>query len=266
MRRARPLLPVFLVLILIAAMTAGCTRHRPRPTPTPAEELPAESTSTPAPTLSQPEPTFTPTVMAGEAALPTEEVPTPVPTLTPTILPAEETAEYTVQPGDTLFSIAQRLKTDIETLRRLNRLSGDTISAGQVLRVPAGALTAVPTATLVPGQAIEHVVQRGEYLALIADKYGVSVSAIVRANNLRNANFVYPGQKLIIPASDVVVATPTPASEASPTPFGRIHIVRRGETLQSIALKYGVTVRELSAANRIRNPNLIYVGQRLVIP
>ncbi len=175
-------------------------------------------------------------------------------------------AEYTVRPGDTLFSIAQRLKTDVDTLRRLNNLSGDTISAGQVLRVPAGALAGAPTATPVPRQAVEHIVQRGEYLALIANKYGVSVNAIVKANNLRNANFVYPGQKLIISAPGTAATTPTPISTAGTAASGRVHIVRRGETLQSIALKYGVTVRELSAANHIRNPNFIYVGQRLIIP
>ncbi|MCS7221447.1 MAG: LysM peptidoglycan-binding domain-containing protein [Anaerolineae bacterium] len=266
MRRARLLLSVSLILILVVAMTVGCTRHRPRPTPTPVGELSTELTPTPAPTLSRPEPTFTPTMAAEEIASPAGEAPTPVPTPTSAVPPIEKTAEYTVQPGDTLFSIAQRLRTDVDTLRRLNRLSEDTISAGQVLQVPAGALTAASTATPVPGQVIEHVVQRGEYLAIIANKYGVSVSSIVRANNLRNANFVYPGQKLIIPAPGTTMTAPTPTRTAGSAASGKIHVVRRGETLQSIALKYGVTVRELSAANRIRNPNLIYVGQRLVIP
>jgi lysozyme len=132
--------------------------------------------------------------------------------------------------------------------------------------VPAGAVAGVPTVTPTSGQIVEHTVQRGEYLALIASKYGVPVSAIVKANNLRNANFVYPGQKLIIPAPASAVVTPTPTRAASPASSSKIHIVRRGETLQSIASKYGVTVRELSAANNIRNPNFIYVGQRLVIP
>jgi LysM repeat protein len=176
-----------------------------------------------------------------------------------------------VKAGETLFSIAQHLGTDVNTLRRLNNLTGDTIAAGQVLKVPAGAAAEAPTATPVPGQQVErapveHIVQRGEYLALIADRYGVSTNAIMKANNLRNPNVIYPGQKLIIPAPGAPVPTATPASAEGGAASGKVHIVQRGETLQSIALKYGVTVKELAAANGIRNPNFIYVGQKLVIP
>jgi len=266
MRRPRHLLLFLLMLILAIAIVTGCTRNRPRPTPMPSGAQQIELTPTPIPTPRQPEPTPSPTAVVEEATSPAEPMPTLAPTITPTIRPIGETMEYTVQPGDTLFSIAQRLRTDVDTLKRLNQLSGDAISVGQVLRVPVGAVASVPTVTPTSSQMIEHTVQRGEYLALIASKYGVPVSAIVKANNLRNANFVYPGQKLIIPAPGSAVVTPTPTRAASPASSGKIHIVRRGETLQSIALKYGVTVRELAAANNIRNPNFIYVGQRLVIP
>jgi LysM repeat protein len=63
------------------------------------------------------------------------------------------------------------------------------------------------------------------------------------------------------PASAVspVSATPTPAAP-------RYHVVRRGETLFSIAVRYGVTIRQIVAANDIRNSNRIYPGQRLIIP
>ncbi len=118
----------------------------------------------------------------------------------------------------------------------------------------------VPTPTAAPGQPVEHIVQPGEYLNLIARRYGVSPEAIMRANNIQDPNLLYPGQKLIIPAPGAV-----PGSSGS-SPSRKIHIVQRGETLQSIALKYGVTVQELAAANGISNPNFIYVGQRLVIP
>jgi LysM repeat protein len=54
---------------------------------------------------------------------------------------------------------------------------------------------------------------------------------------------------------------------AAPDQSGaRVHIVRRGENLYRIALRYGTTVRAIAAANHIRNPNRIYAGQRLIIP
>jgi len=62
--------------------------------------------------------------------------------------------------------------------------------------------------------------------------------------------------------------TPAPTTSASQRSVSRptVHVVQRGEYLASIARKYGVSVQALLAANRLRNPNLLYVGQRLKIP
>ncbi len=104
-------------------------------------------------------------------------------------------------------------------------------------------------------QGTVHVVQRGENLAQIARRYGTSVSAIAAANGLRNPNLIYVGQRLRIPTGG-----------GSAGGGGAVHVVRRGETLQGIALRYGTTPGAIAAANGLRNPNLIYVGQRLRIP
>jgi len=108
----------------------------------------------------------------------------------------------------------------------------------------------------VQAQGPVHVVQRGETLAQIAWRYGTSVSAIMQANGLRNPNLIYVGQRLRIP---------TGGGSATPT-GGAIHVVQPGETLQSIALRYGTTAAAIASANGLRNPHLIYVGQRLRIP
>jgi lipoprotein-anchoring transpeptidase ErfK/SrfK len=104
---------------------------------------------------------------------------------------------------------------------------------------------------------VVHVVRRGETLASIAARYGVSIGRIVQANSLRNANFIWVGQRLVIPGS----SAPNPAPDT-----GAVYYVRRGDTLANIAGRYGVSLQALMSANNIRNPNLIYVGQRLVIP
>jgi LysM repeat protein len=104
-------------------------------------------------------------------------------------------------------------------------------------------------------ETVTHVVRPGENLSQIARLYGVSVSAIVQANNLWNPNVIYPGQCLLIP----VCGGGTPACVS-------IHVVRKGEYLKLIAARYGTTVSTLVQLNGIRNPNLIYPGQRLKIP
>ena len=100
-----------------------------------------------------------------------------------------------------------------------------------------------------------HIVQRGETLTRIAQNYGVTVAAIMAANNLANDR-IYVGQRLIIPATDGAA----PATDAS-----IIHVVQPGETLFTIGLKYNVRWPLIQAANNL-NDARIYVGQRLTIP
>jgi LysM repeat protein len=118
------------------------------------------------------------------------------------------------------------------------------------LLFPAGALAA-PEGS---GDSV-HVVQWGETLTLIAGRYGVSVDAILAANGLHDPNFVYVGQRLVIP----IHAGPGPGS-------GGKHTVAPGETLTSIALRYATTVGALAAASGLGDTDLIYVGQVLNVP
>ncbi|MGD9030647.1 MAG: LysM peptidoglycan-binding domain-containing protein [Anaerolineae bacterium] len=102
-----------------------------------------------------------------------------------------------------------------------------------------------------------HVVQRGDNLFRIGLRYGVTVDALVAANGLRNPNHVWVGQRLVIP---------TGSSTDPSTPSSGVHIVRAGENLYRIALRYGLSYHTLATANGIVNPNHIFVGQRLKIP
>jgi putative chitinase len=105
---------------------------------------------------------------------------------------------------------------------------------------------------------VEYIVQAGDDLGLIASKFGVTVDDIVRANGLSNPNFIYVGQKLVIP---------TTSGGTAPAPSGgRVHVVKPGETLLMIASMYGTTPEAIAQANGLTNPNWIYVGQTLRIP
>jgi LysM repeat protein len=98
-----------------------------------------------------------------------------------------------------------------------------------------------------------HVVEWGETLELIAARYGVTVEAVMAANGLTDPDFVYVGQRLIIPASDR-------------SGSGGQHVVAPGETLTSIAIRYGTTLAALASANGLRDTDMIYVGQVLKVP
>ncbi len=119
------------------------------------------------------------------------------------------------------------------------------------------ALTLALAAPAFAQTTVVHVVQRGENLFRIALRYGVTVNALAAANGLSNTSHIYVGQRLTIPTGGSPGPTP---------PSSGVHVVRPGENLFSIALRYGITSQALAAANGIANPNRIYVGQRLVIP
>lgn len=127
------------------------------------------------------------------------------------------------------------------------------------------------------GNTITHVVQPGENLYRISLRYGVSVQDIVTANNIANPNIIYVGQVLIIPVRGTTPPTQPPTNPTTPVPptnpttpvppaTGGQYTVVRGDTLSSIARRFGVTVQAIASANNIANPNLIYVGQVLTIP
>ncbi len=183
--------------------------------------------------------------------------------------PAREqpaTMPYTIRRGDSLYRIALIFGLTVDDLLAANTLAGpNAIYPGLVLRIPQPGQE-VPSAG--PGEANAgqpqtggrtYIVQRGDTLTTIALKFGVTVDGIAAANALSGPSAIYPGQVLNLPEAGQT-ARPAPAQTAV------FHRVVRGETLSSIALRYGVTVHALAAANGISNPSRIYEGMNLSIP
>jgi len=173
--------------------------------------------------------------------------------------PPTGTGAYTVRSGDTLGTIAGRHGTSVAQLVALNRLANpNLIRTGQLLQVPAASVPAASTGagTKTPaGGASTHVVRSGDTIGGIAGRYGISQAQLVAANGLTDGR-VYLGQQLRL--------TPTSGS-ATPTPTGT-YTVRAGDTLSSIAQRFGNTVAALQSANGITNPNSVVIGRSLNIP
>lgn len=135
--------------------------------------------------------------------------------------------------------------------------------------------------------ANEYVVRPGDTLFAISNRFGVTVQAVVTLNQISNPRLIHAGQRLLIPSntavqpplivSEPLMPQPTeavpppvpPAEEAedeNPAASGAIYFVREGDSLFSIANRFQTTIQAIATANQIQNPNLLYNGQRLLIP
>ena len=169
-----------------------------------------------------------------------------------------ETVYYTVKSGDTLSKIAEEYGTTAQEIADINNISNSNlIYVGERLKILTNS-TVEGNEERGLGEII-YTVKSGNTLYQIAQAYGVSVESIVELNNIKNPNLIYPGEKLRITRSDNTTLN------AVYNTSDEYYIVQKGDTLYSIAKKYGVSVSYLVSLNGITNANLIYVGQKLKI-
>ncbi len=171
--------------------------------------------------------------------------------------PSDQTnTTYVVQRGDTLYSIASAYNTTVDEIANLNDLDNDLLTIGQILQIPS---TGNNIDTNVTGTNM-YIVQKGDTLYSVSLKYNTTVDAIKNANNL-TSNTLSVGQTLIIPADSESTGQDTTLSQT----LGGTYVVQKGDSLWSIANRYGLTVNELIAANDLTNSTLS-IGQVLIIP
>ena len=149
---------------------------------------------------------------------------------------------YTVKKGDSLWKIANKYNTTVEKLKSANNLKTNTLSVGQKL--------VIPSISVSPEVSDTYIVQKGDSLWSIANKFNMTVSELKNLNNLTN-NLLSIGQVLKIKDS----------SNNGKTTY----TVQKGDSLWVIANKYGITTEELKSYNNLTS-NLLSIGQVLKIP
>jgi LysM repeat protein len=175
-------------------------------------------------------------------------------------------AEVTVQPGETLSQIADRLGISMTRLMKLNGITNpDHVESGSKLTVPSSVSSsgrAKGTSTSSNANTTKVTVKDGETLSEIADRHGMSLNELVRLNALSNADHVETGSTLRVKAS-AVASSRSADGPSSYRKGASQHVVQPGENLSTIAEGYGVPMSRLVAINGLQDANHVEVGMRL---
>jgi N-acetylmuramoyl-L-alanine amidase len=151
---------------------------------------------------------------------------------------------YIVKSGDTLWSIANRFNTTVDNIKSLNNLTNNSLSIGQQLFVPRISIDIPETSPTV------HIVQSGDTLYSIANRFNTTVTNLRNWNNLTN-DILNIGQRLIVSQNNGINYT--------------IYTVVAGDNLWSIANRFNTTVDAIKQLNNLTN-NILSIGQQLKIP
>ena len=148
---------------------------------------------------------------------------------------------YKVMKGDTLYGIANKLDTTVDELKKINNLTSNSLSIGQILKVPVKEIDT--------GDTDIYQVKKGDTLYSIANKYGITLQELKAINDLNN-DVLSIGQLLKVPSG---------------LSLANSYTVDTGDTLYSIAKKFNTTVPKLKEANNLVS-NMLSIGQKLIIP
>lgn len=173
-------------------------------------------------------------------------------------------ASYRVLAGDTVSSIAGRYGLSTASVLALNGLGWKSlIFPGQVLRL---AKAAQSPATAPTTSSRSYTVTAGDTVTSVAARFGASVASVLRANGLSASSIIFPGSRLTIPSAGAATIAAQPATSVTPTTPVTRYTIARGDTLTSIAAKFGVPVATLLSTNGYSASSIIYPGQSIVVP
>lgn len=155
---------------------------------------------------------------------------------------------YVVKKGDTLWSIARAYGLTVDKLKSLNNLTSNNLTIGDSLIVKDSSENSDNSSSVDNNKY--YIVKKGDSLYSIARRNNMTVDELKSLNNL-TSNILSIGQKLII-------------SSGSNVP-NNVYVVKKGDTLWSIANNFNVSVNDLKNANNKSN-NSLSIGEQLIIP
>ena len=155
---------------------------------------------------------------------------------------------YKVVKGDSLYSIASKYETTVDSLKQINNLTSNTLAIGQIIKIPT-------STTSIDTNYNNYTVVKGDSLYSIANKFKTTVNEIKDLNNL-TSNTLAIGQTLKIPS---ITGSQTEEENYS------TYTVKKGDSLYSIATLYQTSVNNIKDLNNLSN-NTLAIGQVLKIP
>jgi membrane-bound lytic murein transglycosylase D len=179
--------------------------------------------------------------------------------------------KYKVRHGETISKIAAKFGVNPSQIRRWNHIAGNKIQAGKVIRImnEDRASSYGDNTVRTPATKNIYKVKKGETLAQIAEKFDVSVNNIKKWNKISRNHNLQQGQKLRIYSDFASKEKPEKGVAkhrrgSHKAAVANVHVVKKGESLFSIAKKYQTTTKELAKKNKIAGAKL-KPGQKLVI-
>ncbi|MFZ4403786.1 MAG: LysM peptidoglycan-binding domain-containing protein [Pseudobdellovibrionaceae bacterium] len=219
-----------------------------------------------------------------------------------------DTQVYKIKRNDSLYTVARKFRTTVAYLRDLNDIPrGKKLRLGMKIYVPDrtpvkerksstlvasqaksanGAGDSVSKKEVVTGANAEttvkvsngakyYIVQNGDSLFTIAQRYATSVQELKKLNKLRRGHLIRAGVKLKVPQTAKADEESSAEENSkgsvgsgmrSPASKKKFHVVRRGESLNHIAQRYRISAQNIQNKNKISNPSRLLVGSRLLIP
>lgn len=165
--------------------------------------------------------------------------------------------QYTVQRGDTLYSISKKFNISINKIKELNNLESNTILPGQILIIKE---------QTTPPQPTTYKVQKGDTLYSISQQFNTTVDEIKKLNNITSNN-IYINQELYIPSSNTLPSNPlpTPPIDDDENEEYSEYIVQKGDSLWKISRDYNISVKDLIDINNLTTTTL-QIGDKLLVP
>ena len=164
---------------------------------------------------------------------------------------AEDTnISYVVKRGDSLYSIARQYGVNVNDLMKVNNLTSDLLSIGQIINIPSSTTIVTPSEDDIINEENTYIVQRGDTLWSISRKFGVSVDDIKNANNLTN--------EILTIGSTIIVPTGTNTNNII------VYKVKRGDSLWALAREYNTTIDDIKKLNNLTR-NILTIGSELQI-